>query len=231
VQTSGPSPTVLLVQGKYDLRPRGPAKTWTLSPKGLIVYGGGGFSKFRDAVALACGDVSDCEADGSPLAYSAGVSLWLTRFLAADVSFFKPLDVRVEGKADTYRFSSFVESRIFNFGGKLGVPIGPVRIFGQGGVNYHRAITGTTQTIDNKTVTIGDIPQTFEGGTTSIRQKTKGWGWQFGAGAEFWMKPSVAIYGELSRTRLKGPAVEGPAGNLDEYVNAVLFGARVRLGR
>ena len=137
----------------------------------------------------------------------------------------QPLDVNTSGNGTGFHFSSVLEAHFFTINGKIGIPVGRVRIYGQGGSNYHSASLSTTQTNDDKQITTGGVSTTLPGGTQTIEIKTGGWGWQFGGGLEVWMKSWLGIYGEANRTRLKGDSVEGPQGELSDYITTVL-GAR-----
>ena len=46
-------------------------------------------------------------------------------------------------------------------------------------------------------------------GQQTIELKTGGWGWQFGGGLEVWVKAQIGIFGEVSRSHLKGDGLEG----------------------
>ena len=52
-----------------------------------------------------------------------------------------------------------------------------------------------------------------------------------GGGIEIWVKPALAIYVDGARVRLKGGAVGGAEGAMDDNLTYVMFGARVHLGR
>ncbi len=238
VDVAGPSPMVWLRQGPVpkEWLGQGPERSGAASarrpsPTGLVLFGGGSLMTFRDANVLACGNVANCAGKDSPLAYTAGAAYWFTRFLAAEASYMKPADVTADGSGNNYRFNSFLASRVLTVAGKVGVPIGRVRLYGQAGANYHRATTSATQTIDDSTVTTGDVTTTITGGTQTFELMTAGWGWLFGGGVEAWVKPSFAIYGEVGRARLKGDAVDSGEGGIDDRVTFILFGARVRIGR
>lgn len=224
----GPVPTEWLAQEPESL---GSARTRRSAPTGLVLFGGGSLAQFRDAVDVACGNVSECSGDGFRRAYTAGVAYWFTRFLAAEASYAKPAKVTANGSGDTYGFNSFLDARILTVAGKAGVPIGPVRFFGQAGANYHQATSSTTETIDDVTVTIDDVTQTIAGGTQIFEMKTAGWGWLFGGGVEVWVSRSLAVYAEGRYARVKGLVVGGGEGGIDDRATLVLLGVRVHIGR
>src|SRR5688572_3380357 len=107
VNAAGPNPTVLLRQGSVSLTPK---RVWEPSPAGLHVFGGGGLMQIRDAVGLACGNVSNCSGDESDIGYTVGVTYWFTRYLAAEGSYTKPGDITVQGSGDAFTFNSFLDS-------------------------------------------------------------------------------------------------------------------------
>ena len=208
-----------------------PARARKPSPKGLIVSGGGGFMSFRDTVALACGNVTDCAGKDSRSAFSAGAAYWFTQFAAAEAAYIRPTDVTADGRGNSFRFNSELDAHVLTVGGKAGFPIGRMRFYGQGGMNYHRATFTTTQTVEDYTVTVDGVDQTIKGGTQTFGLRTAGWGWQFGGGGEVWVAPRLAIYGEAGYARLKGATVDAAEGAFDERVIFILAGARVRIGR
>jgi hypothetical protein len=231
VNTEGPNPTVWLRQGSVDLRPRGPGGRWTDMPTGLVVFGGGGIGKYRDQVAFACGNVSSCNGSDSRITYALGGTLWLSRYIGAEGAYVQPADVKATGTGSNYRFNSKLEAHFFSASGKVGIPAGRARIYGQAGTNYHRGSMSTNQTNDDRQLTINGVATTVPGGTQNIKIRTGGWGWQFGGGLEIWMKKSVGIYGEFGRTRIKGDSVEGPEGDLSDYVTTILAGMRFKIGK
>jgi hypothetical protein len=196
----------------------------------MVIYGAGGFASFRDQVLIFCGTVADCKGKGMRPAYAAGATFWVTRVIGADVSFIKPAKITASGSGTGYRFASELNAELVTVAGKIGIPIGPVRLYGKAGGNHHRATSTTNETIDPVTVTVNDVPQTFPGGTQSFATETKGWGWLFGGGMEGWVKPSFAIYGEFDMAKARGDVTGGGAGRLDDRVTLVLAGVRFRIG-
>ena len=231
VRTGGAIPTVWLRQGPVDLTAMGVSSRFDDVPTGLIVFGGAGLSSFRDALLLLCGNVSPCDGEDSRTTYTAGATFWFGPFIGLEGSYLRPPSVNASGTATNFSFNSVLDAHVFVINGKVGIPINRVRIYGQGGTNYHRATHSTTQTINDIAVTVGGVPQLVPGGTQVIELRTGGWGWQFGAGLEVWVRPSVGIFGEVGRTRLKGSNVEGPEADLEDYLSAALFGLRIKIGR
>ena len=214
IDVSGPAPSLLLIKGGYSMSA---PRQWTKSPAGLVVFGGGSYVKVRDAVTIFCGTVTTCSGKDTGIGPTAGVTYWLTPFVGAEATYMKPRNVTAQGNGETYRFNSSLDVEVATVAGKVGVPAGPVRFYGQVGMNYHRAKSLTTQTV-------GDASQTLE-------MKTKGWSWVFGGGGEVWVGPVFALYGELGFAALKGKNEAGGEGVLDDRLRFIAFGARVHIGR
>lgn len=216
-----PNPSLLLVRGRYT-PPRpvaegeepssGPTRQ---APTGFVLFGGGGLTRFRDATNNACGNVSNCSGS-SGIGYTFGAGYWFTRWIGAEVTYLNPKTLTTEGSGETFRFTNTLNANLTTITGLLALPLGPVRLFGTGGVNYHTAESDTTQII-------GDGTQTFQ-------VKTDGWSWILGGGGEAWVTQKFALYGEVGRARVKGDAEVGGTGNIDDRLGYLLFGARIRLG-
>jgi len=211
IDVSRPIPDVLLRQGAYN--PNAPVKRTV--PTGLVAFGGGGLSKVADAAVVACGNVAECGDDGYVGAYNLGGTLWLTRWLGIEGSYLRPSRLVVEGQGGNFSFTSEFDTDIVNTVVKLGIPIGPVRMFGQGGGTYHEGTTRMTQTI-------GDESQTVE-------TRTDGWSYTFGGGLEAWINDRFALYGEAGQTKIKGK--ERLAGEIEiaDTLTHFLFGIRFRI--
>ena len=231
VDTGSPNATVFLRQGSVDLNAKPSSGRWDEVPKGLVAYGGVGLSKYRDAFGLQCGDASTCTGDDSHTTYVAGGTLWLSPFLGVDGAWIKPAGVNANGTGSGYIFNSVFSSHLYTLGGKVGVPIGKFRLYGQGGANYHRSHQTVTQTIDDITIPVNGVNEPVRGGIQTLDLKTGGWGWQVGAGLEAWIKPSIAVFGEASRAHVQGEGIDGGYGTADDYLNAILFGMRYKIGR
>lgn len=216
VNLSAAQPTVLLRQGPYDLRP---AREWARQvPAGLVVFGGGGFSRLHNARGLACGTVNACPGDDTGAAYTGGVTFWVTPHIGIEASYLKPAKATTQGEVATATFTSEVDTHVLLLVGKAGVPIGPVRLYGQGGATYHRATIGSVQKW-------ADVEDRFQLTTT-------GWGWTFGGGLEAWVAPAVAVYTEAGRGVLKGSGLEtGGEGRFDDRVTYIVVGLRVSVKR
>lgn len=217
IDVGGPSPTLLLRQGKVSLDP---PRVWKPAPTGLILFGGGGFTKISDFVPRACGDVSSCSGDQSTTGYAVGVGYWITPIFGGEATYIKPGIARAGATADTYTFDSEFDAQVLLVQGKVGVPLGPIRPYGQVGASYHRAKFHTDQTMTQQ-----ESPNTL-----SYELRTRGWGWTFGGGMEVWFSSVFGIYGEFNNSSVKGPAEDDEDGLVDDRMWSFLFGARVRLG-
>lgn len=229
VNVAPPAPSLLLRQGAFD--PDAPPREWTAAPKGLVLSGGTGFSFIGNAGALACGTVTDCSADGTALGFSANLTYWFTPYVAADVGYLKPGDMTAEGSGDGYRFSSTLDSRVLTVGGRVGVPVGPLRFFGKAGADYHWGTFSTSQTIDQRTITVDEMAETIPGGTQELALETKGWDWVFGGGLEVWFTRHVAAYAEFGRAGLKGDPVQDVEGTIEDRALYLFVGASIRIGK
>lgn len=233
VNMGGTNPTMLLVRGSYNLTPRDPSKiVTTRTMTGLVLFGAGGLSKMSDVEFVACGDVADCSGNGWRPTFTGGAELWFRPYLAAHFDYLKQTKTEVEGNGGTFRFTSDQDTDIYTFAGKIGVPAGRARVFGQVGMNFQRGTFTTNQTNDEVTTTTADgTTLVASGGTQQFTLKTAGWGWTFGGGVEVWLLRRFGIYGEFSRFRLKGDARDDSVeGNLDDHLTAVVAGARIRFG-
>ena len=220
----GPAnPTLLLISGNYTPppdpvpgeEPTGDSIPHAPLPRGFVMFGGGGITAFRDVLSLNCGSLQNCSGDGSPYAYTFGATYWITRNFGVEGSFLHPQKVKISG-GDGFIFDTTMNVDIWNILGKAGVQAGPTRFYGHGGLSYHQATHVTTETIN-------DAFQKFE-------VQTEGWSYVFGGGAEIWVKPRIAIFGELDFARLKGKATDDSEFNIDDRARSLLAGIRVHIG-
>lgn len=212
VNVANPIPMVLLRQGSYNPNAGGPRRP---SPTGLVLFGGGGLGQLPDVFLLPCGTVQDCSGDDAVGAYTAGVGYWLTRWFGVEASYTKPSKLTAEGTAGAFTFTETIDVRVINVVGKLAIPLGPVRIYGQGGGNWHEGTSTTVQTL-------GADSQTLD-------LKAEGWGWTGGAGIEAWVAPAFALYLEGNLGRLKGGAIDNSDREFRNSMRTVIFGARVKI--
>lgn len=230
VNLGGANPTLLLVKGKYsppkdvaegDEESSGPRRQ---APTGFVLFGGAGFTKFRDATRIACGNVPNCT-DSSGVGYEFGAAYWFTRFLAAEVAYMSPKTLTITGSDEdsvtgtpaTFTFTDTLNTNHTTVTGLFAAPLGPVRLYGKGGMNYHQGETRTSETI-------GSATQTFE-------LNTRGWSWIYGGGGEIWFTSNFGVYGEAGRLWVKGNAEVGQSGKIDDRLNYLMFGARFHIGK
>jgi len=212
VNVAGALPTLLMVKGNFSLKPPSPAPA---APKGLIVYGGGGFSSFADEIGRACGNVTECGGDDAVSIWTGGVSYWITTWLALDGSYLKPSKPTAQGGGSGLEFNSDIDANVFQGGVKIGVPFSRLRIYGTGGVNFHSATTTTTQTLS--------------GATQTIVVDSEGLGWQVGGGIEVWATKWFGLYAEVSKVALEGDALDKTKGEFKDSLSVAMLGGRIRL--
>ena len=222
------TPTVMLRQGTVTFGPRRLVRPTAFGP---VLFAGGGFTSFRDTNPLACGNAPNCSGEDWRLTGAIGADFWFRPFAAVEAAYVKTDEVTAQGSGDTYRFSSFTDPHLFTIASKIGIPMQRGRIYGKVGGNYHRARAGVVETFDPVTVTIDGVEETIEGGTQGFELETDGWGWTFGGGGELWIRPRLALYGEFDIAALKGEAIGGAEGIMDERVTSFMFGLRFGLGR
>ncbi len=237
VDVGAASPQVWLRQGAVPeswLRPGEggiAAEPERTAPTGLVLFGGATGVKFADVATRDCGSVSGCSGKDFKAGYGAGIAYWFTRFTAAEASYLKPANATTSGSGTTYSFNGTYDVRVLTLMGKVGAAIGAVRVYGEGGMNYHRGTSTTNETISDRTEIVNDVPVTIPGGPQVFQLKTGGWGYVFGGGLEGWISPSVAIYGEFIRAKLNGSPLEGGQGVVDDSLTMILAGLRVHIGR
>jgi hypothetical protein len=221
VDLGGAQPTMLLIRGTYTPPKPAPAEgeeaahVMFPTPKGITLFGSGGLSAFRDALLVACGNVA-CNGKDGGMAYSFGGGFWVTRWLGAQGGYLKPRQVKAKG-GDTFTFDSTFDVDVFNVMAAIGVPIGRARPYGLVGVDFHQSTTNLTETIDTAT-------QVFP-------QRTHGWAPVFGGGLEVWASSKVALFTEVSISRIKGKAEDGSDGRVDDRLRYIGVGVKIRLSR
>jgi hypothetical protein len=211
IDVSKPIPDVLLRQGSYN--PNAPVHR--LAPKGLVLFGGGGLAKLSEAAVVACGDVADCSDDGHVGGYSVGATFWVTRWLGLETSYMRPSKIVINGNGGSFTFNNRIDLDVVNAIVKGGLPLGPVRLFGQGGMSYHEARNTMTQTI-------GEATQTSE-------THTDGWSYTFGGGLEGWITDRIALYGEAGQTKIKGKERLSEVIRIDDSMTHYMLGVRFRV--
>jgi len=223
VDVGGPTPSLLLVRGSYT--PPKPVaegeeenKPSRPLPKGLLMFAGSAWTNYADTADFSCGTATPCTPKPSGFTYNFGATLWLSRFVGFEGSYMRPHKVTASG-GDTFKFDTALDSDVWTLTGKLGAQAGPVRIYGEGGMNYHEATNTTHETIETAN-------QTFQ-------YKTKGWSWVFGGGMEGWIgaKQRVAIYGNAGVMHIKGKAESGGEAQIDDRLKYVAIGVKLRVTR
>lgn len=241
VNVAEPMPSVRFRQGRApeawldpDAHPEGEGRDWGPLPTGLIAFGGAGVAMSQNQALIACGNVADCSGSGNRFALNAGIDVWFAPFLAVEGSFLRPADVTTTGRGLTadggHRFTNYLDIRMATAGGKVGIPVGPVRLYGKGGITYSRLESVTTQTIYTST-DVGEEYPTIEGGTQNFGLRNTGWGWYAGGGGEIWVSRRLAVYGEMVYTPVGGDSSEGGEGSIKETVTSILGGIRFAITR
>lgn len=212
VNVANAIPAVLLRQGRYNPNAGGPRRP---SPTGLVLFGGGGLAQLPDGFLVACGNVAECSGDDMVGGYTAGVGYWLTKWFGAEASYTRPSKFSSEGSFGAFTFTDTIDVHVISVVGKLALPLGPVRIYGQGGGNWHEGTSTTVQSL-------GAESQTLE-------LKAEGWGWTAGAGIEAWVAPAFALYAEGNMARVRGESINESGAEFSNRLRTVMFGARVRI--
>lgn len=224
----GPPPREWIARGD---QPAERGRFQSAPPSGFMVWAGAGLARDPKAIDNACGTAAGCSGDRLSGAIGAGATYWFNRFVGAQVSIAKRAQANAAATADTYRFDSTVDTRLTTLAGLAGVSAGPVRLYAQGGANRHRATFSTTQTTNDVSVTVDNVPQTIKGGTQTLQFTTEGWGWMVGGGVEAWATRWVALYADGQYAKLRGADVTGGEGRVDETLLLLTAGVRVRIGR
>ena len=223
IDVGAAKPTLLLIRGSYDppkpnVDEQGDPIPRDPLPKGFMMSGGGGLTNMSRSLTLECGN-APCTPKNSQLTYTFAVTYWVTRWLGVEGSFIKPGDFTASGgEPGQYAFDAKIDADIWTVLAKGGVPAGPMRFYIQGGMNYHQATSTSTQTMTGQSL------------THTLAFETKGWNWVAGGGAEAWIKPKIALYGELGFAKIQGDARAGGEAKIDDRARFILGGLRVRLG-
>jgi hypothetical protein len=207
----GPAPAEWLVRQT----PGAPVAAPSIVPRGLIVFGGGGLMLTGDFASSACGDAPTCDGEEQTFSATGGVEFWPSQYIGIGASFLRPRRINAEGSGDGYEFTSDMDGGLLLFAGKVGVPLGRVRLFGMGGMNLHRATFTTAQAVNESS-------QTYQ-------WRTEGWGPAFGGGVDVWLSSRVGVYGEVLRLALRGDDVGGSEAQTDMNAMSIVIGLRLRL--
>jgi hypothetical protein len=225
----GPPPAEWLLRGSGAVRKS--TMMHGTPPKGLVLSAAAGGSSFGSIADQACGNVPQCLNTHAGVAFSLDAEYWITRYMAAQVGYFQPADVTVNGAPTGYTFDTRVQTRLLTIIGKGGVSVGSGRFYGLGGVNHHEATFNTTQTISDKTIVVNGVNQVVPGGTQSFGQKTSGWSWVAGGGVEGWINNWIGIYGEVNIAQVEGQPVVGTGDGIAQQMRMAFFGVRFHIGR
>jgi opacity protein-like surface antigen len=238
VDVSGEAPSVRLRQGpapgewfleEAELALRRSRPDVTPRP-GFMFFAAGGLNQSRDAVAIACGNVTDCSGGGTKLTAMGGTTVWFTRFFGIEAAYLKPLAVKSTGKGDYYAFDNNFSTHVVLATAKVGWPLERARPYVMGGINYTWSTSTTEQSVDDTTVTVDEVTTTIPGGTQTFELKTKGLGWTVGAGVEIPVTRMWTIYTEAGGYKAKGDDVDGGEGRLDDRMLYWVVGLKLRLG-
>ena len=167
----------------------------------------------------ACGDAPTCNSTSITPLLSAGAGGWITKHIGAQVSFVRPSDATATGGGDTYTFDTKVQTRMTLIAARAGVPAGPTRIYGMGGLSYLELTTTTIETL------------TADKSQQTLAQKSTGWSWMAGGGVETWVAKRIAVYGEFIVANAKGTPIAGGLGGIDDKMLFGVVGVRLRLSR
>ncbi len=225
----GPAPDTWL----RDPPPETEKKTGsdTLVPKGFLLYVGAGLSKYANASTVSCGTQTACARDDTQIAVRIGGDYWIKPYLAVSGGFLKPWGAKAEGSGNGYRFETSLSPNIVTITGKVGAPLGRLRVYGESGAAYNWTTRTTSQTMNEITITVDGLPVVVPGGTQVFELKTEGWSWMWSGGGEFWLTPIAAVWGEFSWVKLVGKASGGGEGSLNDTVTSVAGGIRLSLGK
>jgi hypothetical protein len=229
VDVSASPPRLLLIQGRFD--PLAPPRSWAEVPTGLILSGAAGMGMFSDPRTRACGNAPECSADGIRISTGAAVAYWFNPFVAAEVGFVRPREWQASGGGTVQSFTSTLDAEMFTVAGLVGGPVGPARLYGKAGTNFHRATFSTVQTIDEITVDVDGIARLIQGGTQTLAYRTTGWGWLFGGGFEVWLSRWAAIHAEVAFAPMRGGDVDGGEAIARDRLMTIVGGVKVRVGR
>lgn len=229
----GDPPTIKIKQGP-------PPEEWlrhdegTLIPVkargGFSIFAGGGASRLTKAVDQLCGDAAPCNTTSTRRALSLGGVYWFTPYLGAEVAYNKPAGVTANGTGTNVQFKSGVTSNFLAVTANGGFRVRRLRLYGQFGMDYHQAVTSTTQTIGDTTATLADgTVETFTGGTQTFAFRTGGWGVMYGAGMEVWFARMSAAYAQFGLASIKGKDLDGGQATIDDHEVFLVVGVRLHL--
>ncbi len=219
----GSIPSVWLVHGPLVVGPFNPMS------RGLEVFAAGGIDNLRDAGHVLCGDVNGCTSSGVRPATRYGVAFWPIRLAGIEASYTKLGKVSANASSTTFGFNGVVNTEMYTVAAKSGLRLGRTRLFFYLGSDFHRAVTSTTEIVNDTSVTVNGTSQTLPGGTISSGFRTSGWGWMFGAGIDIWASDHFAFYTEAMFANVKGTS-PGNEGAMNDHASLLLVGGRLHFG-
>jgi hypothetical protein len=202
-----------------------------LVPKGFVLSAGAGLTRYANAATVSCGTLTACASDNTQIGVRISGDYWIKPYLAASAGYLKPWGASADGNGSGYRFQTTLTPNVVTITGKVAAPFGRFRVYGEAGTVYNWTTRTTTQTMEEKTITVDGLPIVIPGGTQVFELKTDGWSWMYAGGGEFWMTPIAAIWGEYSWVKLSGKATGGGEGSLNDSLTSVMGGFRFRLGK
>jgi hypothetical protein len=203
----------------------------TRVPKGFLLFGGAGLSKYANASTVSCGTQSTCTSSDSKISIRFGGEYWIRPWVAVSGGYLKPWGATAEGSGTGYRFQTTLSPNVVTITGKIGLPFGRFRAYGESGAVYNWTTRTTSQTVDETTIIVDGLPIVVPGGIQVFELKTDGWSWMWAGGGEFWLTPIVAIWGEFSWVKLAGNASGGGEGSLNDSVTSTMGGIRLSIGK
>jgi hypothetical protein len=206
IDTAPNIPIVRIRQGRVPdswLR-QGPIPIGRTAPRGLIVFGGGGFAGMEDTLLQLCGNTSPCNRETTKLNFGGGAAYWLTTWLGVEGMYLKPLAFRAEGTGDNYEMAAKADPRFVTAAAIGGWALGPARFYGRLGAAYHRAVVETTQATFAAVISQDGVTTTYPSSTQVFTYDTVGWGLIYGFGVEGWASDSAAVYADVSFIDVEG---------------------------
>ena len=234
IDTAPNIPIVRIRQGRVPdswLR-QGPIPIGRTVPRGLVVFGGGGFAGMKDTLEQLCGNTSPCARESTKLNFGGGAAYWLTTWLGAEGMFLKPLAFKVEGEGDVYEMVAKADTRIVTAAAIGGYGLGPARFYSRLGGAYHRAVVETTQATFARVISVDGITTTYPASTQVFTYDTVGWGLLYGFGVEGWVGDSGAVYADVTFMDIEGKNAD-QAGEriMKDKLQSLMFGIKIHIGR
>jgi hypothetical protein len=197
----------------------------------LGVHAGFGSGSLLDVIDENCGNFDgafglECTGDDRGPVWAVGVDArWsLNRFLDFGVraEYTKPADITLNatGIFEGIPLGSMLrgEGSVSNFSGQVGLSVSErFRIYGGYGASRFDFDITATFTAFNETETQTDT--------------ASGWGRHFYAGAEYFLRPRLSLFGEGGRSWLKDDSGNSEEQDFDETYSRWVAGARFELAR